>query len=358
MKKIIVFRTDRLGDFIICSRPIYDLKKKYPNSKITIVCSNLNKKILSEFNYIDKLIVFNKKFSFIKKIKIFFKIISDNYFASFVLDGKNFSYLCNMFINSKSKFGISYVSCLKIFNFNLKFYKPFYLYNLFFFKKFETFTSKDSLIKSENLCQKYLNLFNFFKLNLKIADKYIFQNNKITDKKFLYIKKKIKLKNYILIHLDEKWIDVFNKNSNIVNGINLLSRNTKNQIIITSYKNKNNYFLNIKKKYDYFDYKSNSINKLKKSNILIIDNLDIFLFERFIKESKINISCHSGFLVQVSGANESKIIDIINKNDHKWYNCWRPSNTFHKFIFKSDINNKKIKPEIFFNKISDLINNL
>ena len=89
---------------------------------------------------------------------------------------------------------------------------------------------------------------------------------------------------------------------------------------------------------------------MKKSNILIIDNLDIFLFERFIKESKVNISCHSGFLVQVSGANESKIIDIINKNDHKWYNCWRPSNTFHKFIFKSDINNKKIKPEIFLIK--------
>ena len=87
----------------------------------------------------------------------------------------------------------------------------------------------------------------------------------------------------------------------------------------------------------------------------------IQLYEKYFspyKESKINISCHSGFLVQVSGANESKIIDIINKNDHKWYNCWRPSNTFHKFIFKSDINNKKIKPEIFFNKISDLINNL
>ena len=99
-----------------------------------------------------------------------------------------------MFINSKSKFGISYVSCLKIFNFNLKFYKPFYLYNLFFFKKFETFTSKDSLIKSENLCQKYLNLFNFFKLNLKILINIFFKTIKLLIKNFYILKKKLNLK--------------------------------------------------------------------------------------------------------------------------------------------------------------------
>ena len=37
--------------------------------------------------------------------------------------------------------------------------------------------------------------------------------------------------------------------------------------------------------------------------------------ERMIYYSTFAISCHSGFLVQISGANNSKIIDIINKKD-------------------------------------------
>ena len=34
MKKIIIFRTDRLGDYIIHSRPIYEIKQKYDDSYI------------------------------------------------------------------------------------------------------------------------------------------------------------------------------------------------------------------------------------------------------------------------------------------------------------------------------------
>ena len=51
------------------------------------------------------------------------------------------------------------------------------------------------------------------------------------------------------------------------------------------------------------------------------------------------LSYQSPYLVQVSGANNSKIIDIINKKDLIWYSCWVPKNTFHKFVFKS--NNKE-----------------
>ena len=37
--------------------------------------------------------------------------------------------------------------------------------------------------------------------------------------------------------------------------------------------------------------------------------------ERLVNYSSFAISCHSGFLVQIAGTNNSKIIDIINKND-------------------------------------------
>ena len=36
MKKIIIFRTDRLGDYIIHSRPIYELKKNLKNLELRI----------------------------------------------------------------------------------------------------------------------------------------------------------------------------------------------------------------------------------------------------------------------------------------------------------------------------------
>ena len=86
----IIFRTDRLGDFIIHSRPIYELKIKYPKSHITVVCSNLNEKIISNYSFIDEVIIYNKKDNFIIKLKNFLKIIGKKYYAAFIIDGKKF----------------------------------------------------------------------------------------------------------------------------------------------------------------------------------------------------------------------------------------------------------------------------
>ena len=87
---------------------------------------------------------------------------------------------------------------------------------------------------------------------------------------------------------------------------------------------------------------------------MILDNIEIFLFERFLNHSKVNISCHSGFIVQVCGANGGNLIDIINENDYIWYSCWKPQNTFHKFIYKS-FNKKKIILNTIFNNIANEI---
>ena len=70
--------------------------------------------------------------------------------------------------------------------------------------------------------------------------------------------------------------------------------------------------------------------------------------ERMINYSKFALSCHSGYLVQVSGTNKSKIIDIINKKDFIWYSCWLPKNTFHKFVFKSNEREKFAIKKILF----------
>ena len=82
-------------------------------------------------------------------------------------------------------------------------------------------------------------------------------------------------------------------------------------------------------------------------NIVFLENLTLDIFERMINLSTYSISCHSGFLVQISGFNNTNIIDVINKRDITWYSCWKPYNTKHKFVFKSDMNSKNDLNSIF-----------
>ena len=80
-----------------------------------------------------------------------------------------------------------------------------------------------------------------------------------------------------------------------------------------------------------------------------MENLNIFLLERFINKSYFVISCHSGYVVQISGTNKARVFDIINKKDFIWYSCWKPLNTFHKFIYKSNLRSNFSINKVFTN---------
>ena len=343
MKRFIFFRTDRLGDYLIHSRPIFEIKKKYKDSFITVVCSKVNKKILDNTDYIDELVEFNKHDSLLSKFYTFIYILKSKYYASFVLDGKKFSYLCNCFIRSKKKYGLVNQTFKKLL-FKFKFYKPSKLYNLLFLDKAEYFTSKKFLLKPENLSQKYLNLFGEFNLNISIMDKYIFQNTDEIKLRFKDLRSKLDLQDFIVIHFDEKWLDVDDVQNKLSSALINFQKKAKKKIIITAYDNNFIYFQNLKKNFTYFNCSDDNFDRIKISDITILDQVNIFMFERFLKHSKLNISCHAGFVVQVCGANGGKILDIINENDLIWYSCWKPSNTYHKFVLKSD--KCKVKKEI------------
>ena len=324
MKKFIFFRNDRLGDFIILTNILKSIKKKYKDSHITVVCSPLNYALVKKYKIVNQVYIHSKKNSFYKTILLLNKIISSNYYASFAVDGKSFSNLCNFLIKAKYKLGLVYN--YKIFN--IWFSKPNFLYKYFIFDKYETFTSKKNLTKIEHLPTKLINLANYFKLNLKAKNNYYFNTDtkeKINFKKFYtkFIKRK-----YILIHFDEKWSDISSISDKLFSTLLNFQKKINKKIIITSYKNKNKYFLNLK----------NKILKNKNINILLIENSNLFFFERLINQSICSISCHSGFLVQIAGSNSCNLIDIIHKNDYNWYSSWKPKNTKHKFIFKSNIN--------------------
>jgi ADP-heptose:LPS heptosyltransferase len=323
MKRFIFFRNDRLGDFLLITNIIKSIKNKYPSSKITVVASKYNYNFIKKYEIIDDVILYNKSFNFLKKIEIFNKIVKESYYASFAVDGKSFSNLCNIFLKSKNKFGLFY----KFKFLGIPFLKP-NIFNFLFFDKHETFTSKKYLNKVEHLPSKFIKLGNYLGLKINKEEKYFYPPLKKIKKLPKQITN-ILNKKFILIHLDEKWLDINDINENLYENLLNFQKKINKPILITAFKNSFDYFVNFKKK----------INKKKNRNIILFEDSSLEMMERVIYNSQFAISCHSGYLVQVSGANNSKIIDIINKKDLIWYSCWVPKNTFHKFVFKS--NNKE-----------------
>ena len=337
MKNFIFFRNDRLGDFLIITNLIKALKEKSPLSNITIVSSKYNHHFISKYKIIDKVILYDKNFNILKKIKIFKKIINQQYYASFAVDGKSFSTICNIFIKSIYKFGLFYRFKLL----GIPFLKPNYFLT-FFFDKFEIFTSKKFLKSVEHLPSKFIRLGNYLDLKIKLNDNYYFiptvNINKLSNKVKIILKNK-----FILIHLDEKWRDISSINDNFYKHLENFQKKIKKKIIITSFNNTFEYFLNLKK-----DLKKNNNKK-----IILLENSSLDIMERLVNYSSFAISCHSGFLVQIAGSNNAKIIDIINKKDYLWYSCWKPLNTKHKFIYKS-FKNKQSIDVVFKNLLSTI----
>lgn len=332
IKKFIFFRCDRLGDFLLITNLIKKIKIKFPSSKITVVSSKYNYNFIKKYKIIDNVILYNKSLNFFRKIEIFKNIIKEKYYASFAVDGKSFSNLCNIFLKSENKFGLFY----KFKFLGVPFFKPNIL-NFLFLDKYETFMSKKYLEKVEHLPSKFIRLGNYLGLKIKKEDAYFYPSPKKI-KKLPKQYKNMMNKKFILIHLDEKWLDINDINDNLYKNLVIFQKKVKTKILITSYKNSFDYFVNFKKK----------LKTIKNKNIILFEDSSLEIMERLIYHSKFSISCHSGFLVQVSGANKSKIIDIINKRDLIWYSCWVPKNTFHRFVFKSDYRrNFKIEKILF-----------
>ena len=158
-----------------------------------------------------------------------------------------------MFINAKHKFGLSFLYTKKILNIPFTFFKPGKIYNFLFFEKISYFTSRKYLKESESLCQKYLDLFNFFNLNLTHNDNYIFNSISNAEENYRNIKNKLNIKDYLLIHFDEKWLDILNGNSDLISNIKKLQRKINKKIILTGFNNYFNYYDILKKSFKTYD---------------------------------------------------------------------------------------------------------
>ena len=69
MKKFLIFRTDRVGDFILSCILIKSIKRNKPNSEITVICSDQNYEYVKNYSLVDNAKIYPKKF--VKKISFF-----------------------------------------------------------------------------------------------------------------------------------------------------------------------------------------------------------------------------------------------------------------------------------------------
>ena len=100
--KTLIFRTDRLGDFIISCPFIISYKKKFPDNTITIVSSEYNSNYITNFHFVNEIIPLKNEIKFFPKLIILIKMIlalrKTKFKNIIVLDGKKRSFFISLFL--------------------------------------------------------------------------------------------------------------------------------------------------------------------------------------------------------------------------------------------------------------------
>ena len=327
LKSILVFRTDRIGDLLINYPTIITIKKYFKNSEVTLVTSKKNMDYAKSFNIFESIYNFPEG-DLIKKIK-FIKMLRKKFFDYiFVFDGKDRSAISSIFLKSSCK-----VALMKSKKFNL-------IFNLTKIKQI----NNDEKKSIPMLYQEMLDKSN---IKMKISD-YNFLLNKENNN----FSSNINIKNYILLHLDEKWISgmYINKYKDIDPGynefiefINNISA-WENLVITTGIINfkliddlKEKYFIKVNNKI----YEKNNGEK----KIYLVLKPTFQDLESLLRTAKILISCH-GAITHAAGSLHVKILDIIDENSKNWYQRYTSHIKNYNFIFRNKFSEiKKIIPK-------------
>ena len=348
MKKIIAFKSDRLGDLMLFSPCLKIIKDNIKDAHITLVCSEFNYQIAKNYEYVDKFIIFKKniiKF-LLKNFKYFFLT---KYKYLFQFDGKNSSYLISYFIKSKIKSTICFVKYKKIFKINYKVTRPPLLLLKLFFNTFVFCDERYSISREgANPIHYQTNYFNILeKLNFKItARRNIFSLDKGFENTFKNFYSNFIKDKFYIFHFDEKWEKL--KHCDYVNALKIIQKISfrNNKVIITT-GIKNFTILNdLEKKFTVYKFDKNLISLEKDNNtnkILLLKKIPLNLLGYFIKNSEKNISFHSGPIVHISPAFNKDTIDIIPKSKNEELDRWIPLVSKYQRINFEELNDAFIE---------------
>jgi len=314
--KYLIFRTDRIGDFLITLPLLKSIKRNKKNSKIAVVASPKNIEFIKKIALVDEVFLL-KSNNFMDKFRLFLNLRKYTYDTIIVSDKKNRSIFLSLFLNATKKvFNVSKNSQKKLLN--------------LFFKNI--FIDNDEL---QNLPVKEILKNNCAALNIDFnnIDYKIFEENQfINDFNLKKIIDLEKLK-YVVFHYDEKWelenySKLFKRAKNLtdlnidknsfIQFLNKLSEKTSMNIIITTGYLNTNILNEIKKNSIRINKSLYEINLNKDKKIFLINDQDFFSMLHIISKSNLFISCHGAF-THIASNYDIKILDIIEENKKKHY---------------------------------------
>ena len=338
-KQILIFKTDRIGDFVNFSPCLKILKSNIPNSEITIVCSVYNYQIIKNYKEIDKILIIEK--NLIKDlIKIKSNINNKFYDYFFQMDGNNNSYYLSLFVKSKIKSTIFFYKNKNFLFLKFKIIRP----NFFLRKIFNNYEFCDEDYNNKVNTHYQSLYFKLMKnLSFDISHKQnVFYLDASFKKKYEQISNTIP-KNFTLLHIDDK-SNVLNPQNKIklINFILNLSKNRN--LIITLGIGKIDIINDIKKRIKIINYDEDlsEFNSITFDNILAIKDLPLNLLAYFLNFSEVNISMHSGSIVHISTAFNKKLIDILDISKNNEIDRWIPVVSNYQRINFNELENFKI----------------
>lgn len=282
MNNYLIFRTDRIGDFLISSILIKCIKLNDKKAHISVVCSIKNYSYIKDFELVDE--VFLLKNNFLDKLKIILSLRKRSYNNIIVHDDKKRSKFISFFLKGQKKIYIEGKE---------KFTHIEIIRNIL----------KDTGLIFNNESLNYLNERKVFNLN----------NEK-----------------FILFHFDEKWmfqdyikkfINIEPSENELILFLNSMINKTQKKIVITTGTKTPKIIKKI-------------LSSMDNNKVEFFDNQSFTDLEQIVSKSEILISCH-GAISHIAAARRIKQIDIIDKSYdyNKWTSHFRNYNYLYRKKF-------------------------
>ena len=344
-EQICICRIDRIGDLIITTPILKAIRENWPKSKITLLASKSNSKVLEFSNLIDEIIIIDNNYSLSKKISILLQIRKRKFNHFINLSPTNLSYFLCFFSKALNKSTIIFLSRYK-----QKFSKWIYRFFSNLFCQYTHIVNRKFLL-SKNLeihqtKMMYLLLEKISKKTFNYSDIEIPVNSEVENKVQKLFSQKI-----VTIHLSNRWNNNYYNSEDLHELISKIKNNKKYTFFLTTEKTNDRNFYDIINKYMHlypkdFIYTESTKEKLN-GNIFILDNYNYNDWISIIKQSNQVITPESG-CTHVAAAFKIPVIIIYNDDNvpediYKEYSPWQSPHKKLIFRTKNDINENIIK---------------
>ena len=290
MKNYLIFRTDRIGDFLLTAILIRAIKRNDPSSFIQVIGSIKNYDYIKSFKSVNE--VFLLKKGFFNRFKLFILLKKKKYQNIIIHDSKQRSKIISFFLSKKKIINTDELSSTSHFN-NIK-----------------------HILESLN--------FNFHISDLDALEERTFIATN-TDTQISNFKE-----SYSLFHFDEKWI----YNKSIFNYTNIEPSEDALISLFNSIVSKTNLNLVVSTGLDTPNILKKIFSNRFNSKVFLYEGSNFFEIERLINNSNLLISCH-GAVSHVAAAKNIKQVDIIDRsyNYSRWTDHFRNYQSLNRKTF-------------------------